>query len=269
MISGDDDAASDPNTEILNMQIAIIQATAPFGPVAALVPDGQTKAVLSNQCRQFGICEFLKSDRLRLLIVQHEGVWIRDFGPQIESSFDTARVVHWRYFDSRAHDGLEQQREEINRLRLSLLEVKLKTKTSNSLLSEADDSEEESPKEADSTKELDSKIAALHELSSLLKDNSFLERGIDDRAGLEIADAVLDSPNFKFIESKISVDGGNLIKLPDGRCLTSRVLLTRNKDQYTDVTQALKELGGCGDVVYLDPLPGPVIEHVDMFVLPE
>ena len=161
MITGDDDAVSDLNDELLKIQIAIIKVTAPFGPVAGLVPDGQTKAVLSDRCRDWEICELLNSGRLRLQIVPHEGVWIRDFGPQIESSLGTPRVVHWRYFDNREHDSLEQQREEINRLRLSLLEIKLKQRTSDSLLSSSDDEMEgDTTKEAASAKALDDKIAA-------------------------------------------------------------------------------------------------------------
>jgi hypothetical protein len=66
----------------------------------------------------------------------------------------------------------------------------------------------------------------------------------------------------------VALDGGNLLKLEDGRCLTTRVLLSRNKEQNINLDQELGKIGGCKNVTFLDPLPGPVTEHIDMFVLP-
>jgi hypothetical protein len=46
------------------------------------------------------------------------------------------------------------------------------------------------------------------------------------------------------------------------------VLLSRNKDQNINLDEELQKIAGCKNITFLDPLPGPVIEHIDMFALP-
>jgi hypothetical protein len=79
---------------------------------------------------------------------------------------------------------------------------------------------------------------------------------------------VLQSPRFEYVTSGSFVDGGNLLHMGDGNCLTTRTLLSRNKDENPGVEQELIAKSSCKQVVYLNPLPGPVIEHIDMFTLP-
>jgi Porphyromonas-type peptidyl-arginine deiminase len=95
-----------------------------------------------------------------------------------------------------------------------------------------------------------------------------VQRSNDEDSAFDIADAVLAAPDFNYKSSPVAIDGGNLFKLEDGRCLTTRVLLSRNKDQNVNLDQELEKIGGCKSVAYLEPLPGPVIEHIDMFALP-
>jgi agmatine/peptidylarginine deiminase len=114
---------------------------------------------------------------------------------------------------------------------------------------------------------IDAKLFVLKEFSQLLNETS-PQRTNDENSAYDIADAVLAAPDFHYESSQVALDGGNLFKLDDGRCLTTRVLLSRNKDQNINVDQELEKIGGCKQVTYLESLPGPVIEHIDMFALP-
>jgi agmatine/peptidylarginine deiminase len=95
-----------------------------------------------------------------------------------------------------------------------------------------------------------------------------VNRTDDDEAPYPIALALMKEPDFLVVRPKLDLDGGNLLRSDDGICFTTRVLLSRNPGQESDVTDRLKSAYGCSDVVYLRALPGPVIEHVDMFLLP-
>jgi hypothetical protein len=132
-----------------------------------------------------------------------------------------------------------------------------------------DDFSQESTPEAHNAavSAIDARIYLLREYSQILSEAS-PQRFNDENSAYDIADAALATPDFNYKSSGVALDGGNLLKLEDGRCLTTRVLLSRNKDQNTDVDQELEKIGGCKNVTFLDPLPGPVIEHIDMFALP-
>lgn len=251
-------------TELFKTQMEIVRKTAPFGPVLLIVPDETTKSVVYDTCKQLQICELIRGDRIRMKVVAHEGPWIRDFGPQIEGVHGTARVVHWRYFDNRSEQARNETLEKLDSKLAKLFEVKAGFiyGDTDSLLQEA--SEE---RQTELLNEVDSQISFLRDYDQFLRKTS-LQRVGDEASAYDFADAALRDPKFTYISSKAAVDGGNLLKLDDGSCLTTRVLLSRNKDTQTDVYTELRTAGGCKKVVFLDPLPGPVIEHADMFVLP-
>jgi len=195
-------------------------------------------------------------------VVPHDGAWIRDFGPQIEAIGDSAYVVHWRYFDIRAEEGKRATLQELETARLKLLETRQQE-------DQPDDFSQESTPDAHKAvvSAIDDKIYLLREYSQIVSEAS-PQRFNDDNSAVDIADAVLATPDFNYKSSGVALDGGNLLKLEDGRCLTTRGLLSRNKDQNTNLDQELEKIGGCKNVTFLDPLPGPVIEHIDMFALP-
>jgi agmatine/peptidylarginine deiminase len=253
-----------PDNPLLETQMNIVRATAKFGPVLLLAPDESTKTALEQNCQQFDICELLKSDRVRIRVVVHDGVWIRDFGPSIEAAADSAHVIHWRYFDLRAEEAKREKFQELETARLKLLETRQQQDQPDALTLGATP---DSHKAALST--IDDKLYLLKEYSQILSEAS-LQRTNDDNSAYDIADAVLAAPDFRYTASALALDGGNLFKLDDGRCLTTRVLLSRNKDKDQDINvdQELEKVAGCKTVTYLDPLPGNVIEHIDMFALP-
>src|SRR5271170_1666406 len=247
---------------LLEIQMNIVRETAKFGPVLLLAPDETTRTAVVQRCAEFQICELLKNDRARIKVVVHDGVWIRDFGPQIESAGGAAYVVHWRYFDLRLEEAKRDRAQELETARLRLLEARQQEDQPDTL---SKDSTPDAHKAAVAT--IDAKLFVLKEFSQLLSETS-PQRTNDENSAFDIADAVLAAPDFSYKSSTVALDGGNLFKLEDGRCLTTRVLLSRNKDQAINLDQELEKIGGCKEVTYLDPLPGEVIEHIDMFALP-
>jgi len=247
---------------LLEIQMNIVRATAKFGPVLLLAPDDTTQTAIEQRCKEFQICDLLRTDRVRLKIAPHDGLWIRDFGPQIEARGDSAYVVHWRYFDLRKEEAKREKFQELETARLKLLETRQQEEQSDDF---TQDSTPEARKAVLSA--IDAKLNLLREYTQILTEAS-VQRSNDEDSAFDIADAVLAAPDFNYISSPVAVDGGNLFKLEDGRCLTTRVLLSRNKDQNINLDQELEKTGGCKSVTYLEPLPGPVIEHIDMFALP-
>jgi agmatine/peptidylarginine deiminase len=259
---GHADPALNVEKLLLEIQMNIVRDTAKFGPVLLLAPDESTQSAVYQRCKEFRICELFRTGRLRMKVVPHDGLWIRDFGPQIEAIGDSAYVVHWRYFDIRKEEAKQEKLQELETARLKLLEAR----------QQEDQPDEFSPEStADNHKavvsSIDAKIYLLREYSQLLSETS-PQRFNDESSAFDIADAVLAAPDFNYKSSKVALDGGNFFKLDDGRCLTTRVLLSRNKEQDIDLDQELEKIGGCKTVTYLDPLPGPVIEHIDEFALP-
>ena len=261
-LMGNAAAELEKEKRLLEIQMDIVRETAKFGPVLLLAPDDTTQTAIQQRCKEFQICDLLKTDRVRLKIVPHDGLWIRDFGPQIEADGDSAYVVHWRYFDIRKEEAKRQKFQELETARLKLLETRQQEEQSDDF---SEDSTPEARKAVLSA--IDAKLNLLREYTQILTESS-VQRSNDEDSAFDIADAVLAAPDFNYKSSPVAIDGGNLFKLEDGRCLTTRVLLSRNKDQNVNLDQELEKIGGCKSVTYLEPLPGPVIEHIDMFALP-
>jgi len=252
--------------QLLSIQMNIVRAAAPFAPILLLAPDDATQSAIHDRCSEFQICDLLSSDRVRIKIVLHDDVWVRDFGPQISSTNDSAQVVHWRYFDIRTEEAKREKLQQLEAARLRLLQAR-EQQTQAPQGSDALDPNlsPEARKAIAST--IEDKLYVLREFSQLLNETS-PQRTNDDSSAYDIADAVLAAPDFHFTNSPLALDGGNLFKLDDGRCLTTRALLSRNKNQTLDVDAELAKTAGCQSVTYLESLPGGVIEHVDMFLLP-
>jgi agmatine/peptidylarginine deiminase len=259
---GNSDPERNVEKHLLEIQMNIVRETAKFGPVLLLAPDEPTKSAVYQRCAEFQVCELFKRDQVRMKVVAHDGAWIRDYGPQIEAARDSANVAHWRYFDIRKEEAKQEKLEEMETARLKLLEVRQRE-------DQPDDFSQEATPEAHkaAVSAIDAKIYILREYSELLNETS-PQRSGDENSAYDIADAVLATSDFNYKSSGVAVDGGNLFKLEDGRCLTTRVLLSRNKEQNVNLDQELEKVGGCKAVTFLDPLPGPVIEHIDMFALP-
>jgi agmatine/peptidylarginine deiminase len=259
---GNSDPELSVEKHLLEIQMNIVRATAKFGPVLLLAPDEATQSAVYQRCDEWQICELFRTDRLRIKVVPHDGVWIRDFGPQIEAAGDSAHVAHWRYFDIRKEQAKQEKLQELETARLKLLETRQQEDQPDNFSQEASPEAHKAVVSA-----IDDKMYVLREFSQILNEAS-PQRFNDENSAYDIADAVLANPDFNYKSSGVALDGGNLLKLEDGRCLTTRVLLSRNKDQNINLDEELQKIAGCKSVTFLDPLPGPVIEHIDMFALP-
>jgi hypothetical protein len=175
---------------------------------------------------------------------------------------ESASVATWRYCDHRTEEAKREKLQQLEAARLRLLEARQQQDQSDGLTEELTP---EARKAVAST--IEDKMNVMREITQLLNETS-PQRSNEENSAYDIADAVLTTPDFHYINSPLALDGGNLFKLDDGRCLTTRVLLSRNKDQNLDVDRELQKTTGCKAVTYLEPLPGGVIEHVDMFALP-
>ena len=120
-LEGSSEARRDTDKELLEIQMTIVREIAQFGPVLLLAPDESTKYAVSERCHEFGICELLRNDRVRITTVPHDAVWIRDFGPQIRLKAGSAHVQLWRYFDIRAEQAKQDKFQELETARLKLL----------------------------------------------------------------------------------------------------------------------------------------------------
>jgi len=261
-LSSETQATLDEEKHILDLQLAIVRETSDFGPVLLLAPDDSTLDAFKEDCRTFDLCKLFHRGQVQIKVVPHDGAWIRDYGPQIENYGDSAQVVHWRYFDVRTERAREEKLNALDSARLKLLAER----------QQADQPEELSePPMPDQRKavlsSIDDKLYVLKEYSELLN-NASVQRTNDANSAYDIADAVLATPDFSYRSSQLALDGGNLFRLDDGRCLTTRTLLSRNKEENVNVDEELQKVGGCKSVTYLEPLPGLVIEHIDMFLLP-
>jgi hypothetical protein len=202
---GNDDPELIKEKHLLEVQMNIVRKTAKFGPVLLLAPDETTKDAVHQRCKEFQICELLQSDRVRIKIVSHDGLWIRDFGPQIEAIGNSAYVVHWRYFDIRKEEAKREKFQELETARLKLLEARQEE-------DQPDDFSQESTPEAHKAAiaAIDAKSYLLKEYSQILSEAS-VQRSNDEDSAFDIADAVLASPDFNYKSSPVAVDGGNLL----------------------------------------------------------
>jgi hypothetical protein len=121
---GNSDPTLNKAKHLLEIQMNIVRETAKFGPALLLAPDETTKAAVYQRCQEFQICDLFKADRVRIKVVSHDGVWIRDFGPQIDAIEYSAHVVHWRYFDIRAEQAKREKFQELETARLKLIETR-------------------------------------------------------------------------------------------------------------------------------------------------
>jgi agmatine/peptidylarginine deiminase len=118
------------------------------------------------------------------------------------------------------------------------------------------------------------KLNVMREQDDLLKlAESSSDRALDDEAPFQFAGEVLRNAGFDIQYVDAYLDGGNLLRLADGRCVATGGLMGRNAESARAgsmrLVDTLRETYGCADTIFLRALPGTnVIEHVDMFLLP-
>jgi len=250
------------SSTIGDVQMDIVRKTAPFGPVLLLAPNDDARTEITSNCSALEICELLDNGRVRIAVVPHDSVWVRDYGPLIELRGDGVHVVDSTYYDIRQDESVNAFLKGLLKQRLELLKHALR----------AEDQDPLDPLDtllSRSSTDTKTEIELFKQYSDALRESiSYGQRTADDRSPFGIAQTVLKDPGFTFHSTKLYIDGGNLLKLEDGACLTTKELQVRNPEAHNELSNEIKRLYGCNDVVFLEALPGPVIEHVDMFVLP-
>lgn len=245
---------------VRDVQMELVSKTASFGPVLVLVPDEQTRGAFHDNCDAYVLCEAIASGRVRTAIVPHDTVWIRDYGPLLEvGPGGQVFATESAYYDVRKDIARANELQRVTRRRRLLVE--------QAIVGGIEAGEDQ--------RDLRSQFELWREYSDVLEDEAAQgQRLQDDRAPFAIAQAVLAESvhrqsSFAVRSTPVHVDGGNLLKLDDAAtCFTTRDLFSRNRGKESALIADLKDAYRCQTTHYLESLPGPVIEHVDMFLLP-
>jgi agmatine/peptidylarginine deiminase len=258
-----DDPDHDPFFRIqMNMAAAMLDS----GPVIIAVDDRKARDRISAACDDFtSVCEGIRRGTVRVLQVEHDGPWVRDYGPQIGIGRDgTPIVLDADYNDVRGKKQLWRERTETDRERLGLIK---RREALDSYTHDDDDDEAGSSEIAERRKHIDDRLAILSQLKDIYSDDGIVSRDEDDASPFFLAQAAFRNPAFHVVATGITIDGGNLMRLGPATCATTSDVMAANKANV-DLGQVLRTTYGCSTTVYLSPLPGPVIKHIDMFLLP-
>jgi agmatine/peptidylarginine deiminase len=252
-------AMTPDDEDVFAVQMNIASKAAKGGPVFLLESDADTRRAVYAKCSKYELCNALASWRVRLVEAPFEGPWIRDYGPQfVHTAQGTPVIVDSRYRDVRNEQQVAHKRQYYDQRRARLAESALLRARWGNLLPAS--------VSASST---DRELALLQHLSEALGNPYYNQRTIDDEAPFFIAEATMRAPAFAVTRPAIDLDGGNIMRLPDGRCATTGELIGRNIGESADLEALLRDSYGCKSTVFLRALPGhDVIEHVDMFLLP-
>jgi agmatine/peptidylarginine deiminase len=209
------------------------------------------------------LAKAITEGRLLFSVVPHDSSWIRDYGPQLKPGPNGSFVlVDSKYKDIRAEMETERSRKRINVARQNLITTFSK-KNPGVILGTA-------PIKVPAVEltDLKDRLYILQQWDDILVNGKLNDRNDDDYSPFEIMQAVTGSAEISVERPELYLDGGNLLRLTDGRLITTKELFLRNRDKENVLTDQLKKHFSVKDVVYLDPLPGKVIRHVDMFLLP-
>jgi agmatine/peptidylarginine deiminase len=249
---------------IRDVQMDIVAKTAPFSPVILVAADERTRSDVTSRCDAYGICDLLASGDARIVIVPHDTVWIRDYGPFVETApGGTAAVTDATYENARREIDLAVALQQITTERLQLHR-----------LLDSDDPDLAPLREVLSREAIEKELTVLRDRADMFRDLSDLrERPRDDAAAFDIAQTVLldaKRPSGNDLKrTALKIDGGNLLKTDEGACFTTTAVLSDNYRANLSVGDELKRAFGCREIVHLEALPGDgVIRHVDMFLLP-
>jgi agmatine/peptidylarginine deiminase len=258
-------SAGRPSTDVVTddaveVQMQLVAKAAARGPVVVLVTDAEMEESLRDHCGRFGgLCDALSGSNVTFALVEHEGRWIRDFGPMTAwSSNGKAIVLDPRYYDIRSRQTVEYKRHQVNQQRLEILEIE----------KHIDDDDDADDSMVAKREQLESTYERLTRLNDILREDSGYLRDLDDLSPYAIADALFRPETFNLYRPPLFLDGGNLIELGDGHCLTTTDLVAANGGRDDLVRRALTSYYGCRSITFLQALPGPVIKHVDMFLMP-
>lgn len=208
----------------------------------------------------------VKEGRLRFFVVPHDTYWVRDYGPQIKTGAKDFVLVDSKYQDIRYQTAIERQRKAVNEDRKKLIEtVRLELTKSGAGLSTGTLPQTRPDARLEHIKDW---LNILKHQDEILASGKLNDRSDDDFSPYEMMQAVTDRAAIQVERPDLYLEGGNLLRLADGHLITTKELILRNRKKENGFTDQMKKYFAVQEVVYLDALPGPVIRHVDMFLLP-
>jgi agmatine/peptidylarginine deiminase len=265
------DETDDP---LLKVQMQMLELLTDSGPVLVAVADNESRNRVSRFAqRNKRIQAALRRGTVRILEVEHTGPWIRDYGPQIGMAKDGVLVLDAEYSDARTKRQFARMQAKIDRERLSLIHQR--ENLDNKLNGEAEEGEDgdsesdgQVPEVAWYKKDqIDDRLSVLAQKKDVYSDHGIIARDEDDESPFFLAQASFYDTAFRLIPTGISLDGGNLMRLSGDVCALTTDVVPSNKEN-SDIDHILRDVYHCSKVLYLAPLPGPVIKHVDMFMMP-
>lgn len=169
--------------------------------------------------------------------------WIRDYGPIFVQGADGRMVlVDSRYNPQRESLEEQHQKDIINNLLVKQLNQNAPTQNAASNEPSNSSSEEESGRRLD---DISPSFLAMH-----------LRQMDGDRLGANPVSTV---------RPPLELDGGDFATDGEGIGFSSTQTLFQNGGNQDVLTQVFREYFGLTDMVYLEPLPGSTIKHIDMF----
>lgn len=243
---------------LLASQLEIAVKASEVSSVVLLVRDTEVGLALKDLCPDYSkeFCDALerKVHGIHVRQTSHRSPWIRDYGPQVFRRRSRTWIIDAKY------TGDPRSRTELARARKSWREELFR------LLQAQKDQLEGAVEFLDTIER--QKAEVLQALLVTSADESLYQRTDDDLSFSSIAEAVL-SPRRRVVQhSSLALEGGNLLRLGDGACLTTTDLAQQNETTPFEVERVLRRDFSCRRTIFLAPLPGNAIKHVDMFALP-
>lgn len=188
--------------------------------------------------------ELLNSKNVQFVQIGVSSKWVRDYGPVfIRSGDGQIFCVDSRYDSNRA--SLEEKRRAADqRLQNELLKGILQALNKND------------PGAGPAPAERSDKDDRLYDDVS----PSLLAARLRQRS-----DNGLRPYPLNVVRPPIALDGGDFFTDGNGLGFTSTATLQLNGGSQEQLNQVFKEYFGVKDVVYLNPLPGHTVQHIDMF----
>ncbi len=198
----------------------------------------------------------LNSSRIQFVQVPVKTKWVRDYGPIFVKGADGKIIcVDPRYQTGR--QSLEQKRELARMKDLVRAIVKQHAKDAQEKKEETESTNEEETEEQDENSE--------YRENRLFDDvsPSLLAARLRQRN----KESLLPYP-INVVRPPLALSGGDFFTDGRGVGFTSTDTLQSNGGNVELINQVFKEYFGIKEVVYLQPLPGSTVKHIDMFFKP-
>lgn len=198
----------------------------------------------------------LNSSRIQFVQVAVRTKWVRDYGPIFVKGADGKIIcVDPRYETNR--QSLEQRRELARMKDIIGTVLKRQAQQKKEETEKTEETGEEETEEQD-------EVSAYRE-TRLFDDvsPSLLAARLRQRN----KDSLLPYP-INVVRPPLALDGGDFFTDGRGVGFTSTKTLQSNGGNIELINEVFKEYFGIKEVVYLQPLPGSTVKHIDMFFKP-